>query len=310
MKELSEKLSVLRKRAGMIEFKSKEYQYLLNDKNEIIEIKLKKSGASEKIIENFMILANEIVGSHFFNLSLPAIYRVHEKPDLEKINNLFLELNKLKINTPRINHLTPLALQSFLEEVKDHPLSDYINDLLLKSMAKAKYSEINKGHYGLALNNYSHFTAPIRRYSDLFLHRLIKELILYPRELNKKINHYQTILKAICQQASLMEVKAETISREVDKYMVTKYMQNFLNEEFEGVITGMIKSGIFVTVKDGIEGFIPFRLLNSYYSFDEKTLTAINETTKKTYQLSNRISVKLVEVNVSLRQITFVLVDK
>jgi ribonuclease R len=92
--------------------------------------------------------------------------------------------------------------------------------------------------------------------------------------------------------------------------MVTKYMQNFLNEEFEGVITGMIKSGIFVTVKDGIEGFIPFRLLNSYYSFDEKTLTAINETTKKTYQLSNRISVKLVEVNVSLRQITFVLVDK
>lgn len=310
MKELSEKLSVLRKRAGMIEFKSKEYQYLLNDKNEIIEIKLKKSGASEKIIENFMILANEIVGSHFFNLSLPAIYRVHEKPDLEKINNLFLELNKLKIKTPRINHLTPLALQSFLEEVKDHPLSDYINDLLLKSMAKAKYSEINKGHYGLALNNYSHFTAPIRRYSDLFLHRLIKELILYPRELNKKINNYQTILKAICQQASLMEVKAETISREVDKYMVTKYMQNFLNEEFEGVITGMIKSGIFVTVKDGIEGFIPFRLLNSYYAFDEKTLTAINETTKKTYQLSNQISVKLVEVNVSLRQITFVLVDK
>ncbi len=307
MYELSLKLFQIRKKAGSLDFVSKEYQYILNDKHEIIDIKLKKQGKSERIIEAFMILANEIVSTHFSSLSLPSLYRTHDKPDQEKIKNLFQELNNLGVKTPRINHLTPLALQKFMDDVKDNPLEEYINDLILKSMAKAKYETFNRGHYGLSLKNYTHFTAPIRRYPDLMIHRLIKDLIIHPSNLTKKISHYEKINDEIAKQSSVMERKAESLSREVDKFMITKYMEKYLNYEFEGIISGMIQAGMFVRIDKGIEGMIPFRLLNDYFNFDEKNLTVTNVSKGTVYKFGDKIKVKLVDVNVGLRQITFTL---
>lgn len=307
MEELSNKLFKIRKKSGSLDFISKEYQYILNDKHEIVDIKLKKQDKSEKIIEAFMVLANEIISTHMSSLSLPSIYRTHDKPDQEKINILFSELNNLNIKTPRINHLTPLTLQKFMDDLKDNPLEEYINDLILKSMAKAKYETINKGHYGLALKNYTHFTAPIRRYSDLLLHRLIKELIIHPNNLLKKIKHFEKINEEAARQASLMERKAESLSREVDKFMIAKYMEKYLDYEFEGIISGMIHTGMFVQIDKGIEGMIPFRLLDDFFNYDEKSLTVTNVSKNKVYKFGDKIKVKLVEVNVSLRQITFML---
>ncbi len=307
MNELSNKLFQIRKKAGSLDFKTKEYQYLLNDKHEIIDIRLKEQGASERIIESFMVLANEIISTHMSSLNLPSLYRTHDKPDEEKIKTLFTELRSLDVKTPRINHLTPLALQKFMDEIKDSPLEEYINDLILKSMAKAKYETVNRGHYGLSLKSYTHFTAPIRRYSDLLLHRLIKELIIHPQNLLKKIKHFEKTNIEAAKQASLMERKAESLSREVDKYMITKYMEKYLNSEFEGIISGMIQTGMFVQIEKGIEGMIPFRLLYDYFSYDEKTMTVTNTSKNKVYKFGDKVKVKLVEVNLSLRQITFML---
>lgn len=308
MEELSNKLFSIRKKAGSLDFISKEYQYILNDNHEIIDIRLKKQGRSERIIEAFMILANEIISTHMSSLSLPSIYRTHDKPDEEKIKTLFTELNNLGVKTPRISHLTPLALQKFMDDIKDNPLEEYINDLILKSMAKAKYETINKGHYGLSLKSYTHFTAPIRRYSDLLLHRLIKELILHPNNLAKKIKHFENTNEEAAKQASLMERKAESLSREVDKFMITKYMEKYLNYEFEGIISGMIQTGFFVQIDKGIEGMVPFRYLNDYFNYDEKTLTVTNTSKNKIYKFGDKVKVKLIDVNVSLRQITFTLI--
>lgn len=309
MYDLSLKLLEIRKKAGELNFKSKEYQYILNDKHEIIDILLRKEGKSERIIESFMILANEIISTHMSSLSLPCLYRTHDKPDIDKIKNLFHELSVLNIKTPRLNHLTPLALRAFLEEMEDNPLEEYVNDLLLKSMAKAKYETINRGHYGLALKNYSHFTAPIRRYPDLMLHRLIKEFIIHPNNFNKKIKYYDKILPDIALKSSIMERKADQLSREVDKFMITKYMEKYINFEFKGIISGMISAGLFVRIDKGIEGMVPYRLLYDYFEFDEKSLTTTNLKTNKVYKFGDKVVVKLVEVNVSLRQITFTLVN-
>lgn len=303
MLDLSNLLAQKRYKRGALNFESEEYNYILSSDNKIVDIVLREQGISEKIIESFMILTNEVIGEHLAHLNLPNIYRIHPKPTLEKLNQLFVELEPYDINKPKHKSITPKTLQLLLKEVEESPLKYIINDLMLRAMNKAKYSINNEGHFGLASRYYSHFTAPIRRYPDLLLHRLVKDYLLESKDLNKKIKYYEKTIPAIAEHTSKMEKVAEIIEREVDKYKITEFMETKLNETFEGIITGFINAGFFVKINKGIEGMVPYRLETNVNYNNEIPIYANKEVLK----MGSLVKVKLVEANKELRQITFVL---
>ncbi len=307
MLELSKLLHQKREDKGSLNFYSEEYFYVLDEENHIIDILLREEGLSERLIESFMVLTNEVVSEHLAHLELPSIYRVHEKPVIEKLDFLFNELKAFDIERPKHKALTAKTLQTILKSVEDHPLKVVINEMMLKAMNKAKYDKINKGHFALASRYYSHFTAPIRRYPDLLLHRLVKDYLIHPNNLNQKIKYYDNTIAEIARHSSTMEKLAETIEREVDKLKIAEYMESKIGEEFEGVISGFIQSGFFVRINKGIEGMVPLKLTEQVvYNSDKGTLRL--KTGKTTLKMGSPVKVKLYEVNVSLRQITFKLV--
>lgn len=308
MLNLSKLLETKRHQRGALVFESVEYQYILDSNHDILDITVKEPGLTEGIIESFMILANEVVSTHLTVLDLPVIYRIHDKPSEEKLTLLYEQLKPLNIRVPKQKHFTAKGLQKLLESVQGNPLEQVVSDLFLKSMRKAKYDRYNVGHFGLASQFYSHFTSPIRRYPDLLLHRLVKAFLLHPDNLNEKIKHYEQVIPSIALHASEMEKKSDDLEREVDKLKIAEFMNKHIGEIYKGTISGMTKSGLFVRTDNGIEGMVHVRLLDDYYIYDEKRLTLTGERGKKVFRLGNKVKVKLVDVNVTLRQISFKLV--
>ncbi len=302
---LSELLRKNRFKRGAIDFDFPESKIVLNKNGYPIDISPYERRVSNKLIEEFMLLANETIAEHFFWLKTPFVYRVHELPDSEKVTILKEYLYELDIML-RISKggIRPSDLQRVLDSIEDFEIKQAVGSIMLRTLRQARYSPECLGHFGLAATYYCHFTSPIRRYPDLQIHRIIKEQISGKLS-DKRITHYENILYGVSDQCSVLERKAEMAEREVDDYYKAVFMSDKVGDEFEGHISGITNFGIFVELSNGVEGMISLESLPDYYIYNERSKTLVGETTKKVYKIGQKHKVKLIKVEVETRKIDF-----
>lgn len=307
MYDLHKILEEKRDEAGALDFSFKESKIILDEYGHVIDIKEEDRRVSNKIIESFMVLTNEVVGGHFANIEVPFLYRVHETPDDDKVSEFRSKLYSFGLNI-KGKDLYPKDFQNILKEVENTKLSFVINNLILRTMRKAEYRREPDIHFGLATENYSHFTAPIRRYSDLVIHRILKNSI---HNNYKKVNRsYLRKLDRIAEHVSETEIKAEEAERDVIALKKCEYMLDKVGDEYEGIISSITHFGIFVELNNTVEGLIHFRTLNDdYYRFNEEEYKIIGERTGKIFELGQEIKVRIDKVNIDLREIDFGLVE-
>ena len=310
--KMAELASILRKRRmkrGSIDFDFPETKVILNDKGEPIDIKPYDRNVATKLIEDFMLIANETVASHFFWQEIPFVYRTHENPDTEKIHKLSTFINNfgysLHIGADEVH---PKELQKLLEKIEGTDEEALISRLTLRSMKQARYTTACTGHFGLAASYYCHFTSPIRRYPDLQIHRIIKET-LRGRMNAKRIEHYEGILDEVAKQSSQMERRADEAERETIKLQKCEYMAKHIGEEFEGVISGVTEWGFFVELPNTVEGLVRVtELKDDFYQFYEDTYELVGEATNKRYKLGQKVKVVVESTDKLMRTIDFALV--
>lgn len=302
---LSELLRKNRFKRGAIDFDFPESKIVLNKNGYPIDISPYERRVSNKLIEEFMLLANETIAEHFFWLKTPFVYRVHELPDSEKVTILKEYLYELDIML-RISKggIRPSDLQRVLDSIEDFEIKQAVGSIMLRTLRQARYSPECLGHFGLAATYYCHFTSPIRRYPDLQIHRIIKEQISGKLS-DKRITHYENILYGVSDQSSVLERKAEMAERDVDDYYKAVFMSDKVGDEFEGHISGITNFGIFVELSNGVEGMISLESLPDYYIYYERSKTLVGETTKKVYKIGQKHKVKLIKVEVETRKIDF-----
>lgn len=306
MDELAVLLRARRHKRGSIDFDFPECKILVDEKCVPYDIKPYERNRATKIIEDFMLIANETIAEDFFWQELPFVYRTHDTPDPEKILKLGIFINNfgysIKMGQDEIH---PKELQKLLEKIEGSDEEMLISRLTLRSMKQAKYTNSCDGHFGLACKYYCHFTSPIRRYPDLQIHRIIKENI--NGKLNeKRIAHYNSILNEVAFLCSKNERRAEEAEREVDKLKKVEYMSQYIGEVFEGVVSGVTSWGMYVELPNTVEGMVKVTDLDDdYYFFDEEHYMLVGEHTKKTYKLGERIRVRLVNTDKILRTIDF-----
>lgn len=308
MEELSKLLRKRRFARGAIDFDFPEAKILLDEKGIPVKIIPYERNVATKIIEDFMLLANETIAESYFWQEIPFVYRVHENPDEEKMNKFGTFINNFGYSLHFSNGaIHPKELQKLLDKIEGTASEALISRLMLRSMKQAKYSTESSGHFGLSAPYYCHFTSPIRRYPDLQIHRIIKENIrkgISPR----RMKHYEEILPEVAAQSSHMERRAADAEREVEKLKKAQYMSKHLGEVFDGVISGVTKYGIYVELENTVEGLIHVTdLMDDYYIFDENSYSLIGETTKKVYKLGQKIRVEVETVDPVLKTIQFVL---
>jgi ribonuclease R len=310
MNELSQKLKVIRKQRGEIEFESSELGFIVDDKGRVLDVYERKTDEAEELIESMMLIANETVAFHMYHAELPGIYRIHEKPDTTKLRLALQTVAKLGFSVNMKQLGNPKPLQMLTKNTQDTPYSYIVHMALLRAMQKAKYSEQQSPHYGLGARYYSHFTSPIRRYPDLILHRMIHRLVLgESKSLKKDIYHFESILPEVAQHTSDQERKAIQMERDVAKLKSCEYMQDKIGQYFKGLISQMMPSGMFIKLDNGIEGFVPLRVLDDYYMYDESNLTFIGNRGKR-YRLGDRVKVELLDVDLAAKKMDFVIIDK
>lgn len=308
MRELSRLLRHKRVERGGLDFDFPESKVIFNEKGQIAEIRSVIREESHKIIEDFMLAANETVAEEYYWRDIPFLYRVHEKPDFDKWQELSRVLSNFSIllRAKDPDSIRPKALQGILETIKGKEEEMMLSNLILRSLKQAKYSVECGEHFGLASKYYTHFTSPIRRYPDLQIHRIIKEN-LFSQENEKRFAHYSRILPDVAMQSSLRERRADEAERDCMKLKKCQYMKNFLGECFSGNISGLTEYGIYVTLENGIEGMIPLRMLNDdYFVFIEKELITRGERSGKTFRIGDSISVLVYAVDTLSRTIDFV----
>ena len=308
MRELSRLLRHKRVERGGLDFDFPESKIIFNEKGQIAEIRSVIREESHKIIEDFMLAANETVAEEYYWRDIPFLYRVHEKPDFDKWQELSRILSNFSIllRAKDPDSIRPKALQGILEMIKGKEEEMMLSNLILRSLKQAKYSVECGEHFGLASKYYTHFTSPIRRYPDLQIHRIIKEN-LFSQENEKRFAHYSRILPDVAMQSSLRERRADEAERDCMKLKKCQYMKNFLGESFPGTISGLTEYGIYVTLENGIEGMIPLRMLNDdYFVFIEKELITRGERNGKTFRIGDSMSVLVYAVDTLSRTIDFV----
>ena len=310
MKECSDKLRQKMVSRGYIEFHSAEAKIIVDENCHPIEIKLREEGTGENIIENFMVAANESVGSFIYYQNLPGIYRVHDKPDEQRLISFFnfLSSRGYVVNGKK-KSITAKDLQDILKQLKDKPDAKILNDLAIRSQAKAMYSEINIGHFGLGSKCYSHFTSPIRRYPDLILHRLVKD---YTEHYSDKIIEYWAMnlpeMAIHCSEKEQDSVKCE---REVEDMKKAEYMESHIGEEFIGVISGVQEFGLFVELENTVEGLVKIEnMQKGTYNYSEESLSLIKAGTNEKYSFGDQVIVKVIAANKNNSTIDFELIKK
>lgn len=311
MKELADILREKRRKRGSIDFDFPESKIILDEKGRPIEVKAYERNSATKIIEDFMLIANETVAEDYFWQEIPFVYRTHENPDPEKIQKLGIFINNFG-HTIRIgqDEVHPKELQKLLKKIEGTAEEPLISRLTLRSMKQAKYTVSNDGHFGLATQYYCHFTSPIRRYPDLQIHRIIKENLRKGIS-DKRANHYNRILPEVASQSSAMERRADEAERDVEKLKKAQYMKKFIGEQFEGVISGITTWGLYVELPNTIEGMVKVtNLRDDYYFYDEESYTMIGEHTKKTYKLGQKVMIEVMGVDSLARTIDFELVEE
>lgn len=310
MKELADILREKRKSRGSIDFDFPESKIELDKEGNPISIKPYERRIANKIIEDFMLLANETVAQHFYWMEIPFVYRTHETPDPEKIMKLGTFIRNfgynIKVKTGD-NEIHPKEIQKLLGKIEGTPEEALLSRLTLRSMKRASYQTECMGHFGLACPYYCHFTSPIRRYPDLQIHRIIKEQ-LRGRMAGKRILHYEEILPEVAKHSSQMERRADEAERETEKLKKAQYMVSRIGEKFEGVISGVTAWGIYVELPNTVEGMVHVsRMAGDYYYYDEQAYEMIGRDTGRTYRLGQKVDVIVDDVDLQMKSVDFVL---
>ena len=303
MADLHAILEKMRVRRGALNFDTNEAKIIINDKGMPVDIVLRQRGVAERMIESFMLAANETVAEHFSKRKLPFIYRIHEEPKAEKLQKFLDYASIFGIHIHgTANKITQQALQEFMVKVENKPGADVLNMMLLRSMQQARYSEHNHGHYGLAAEYYTHFTSPIRRYPDLLVHRMIRE---YTQVTDEKIEHFRQVIPELATSSSTLERRAIDAERVVEAMKKAEYMEEYVGEEFEGVVSSVVKFGLFIELPNTIEGLIHITTLPEFYNYNERTMTLQGEKSGKVFRVGQPIKIKLVRADKETGDIDF-----
>lgn len=303
MVELHQILEAMRVKRGALNFDTQEAKILVNDKGLPVDVVLRQRGVAERMIESFMLAANECVAEAFARAGLPFIYRVHEEPKAEKLQTFIDYASAFGIQVQgTANKLSQEALQAFMARVEGSPGAEVLNMMLLRSMQQARYSEHNHGHYGLAADYYTHFTSPIRRYPDLLVHRMIRD---YQQVTQEKIDHFAQVIPGLAASSSQLERRAIDAERLVEAMKKAEYMAAYIGDVFDGVIASVVKFGMFVELPNTIEGLVHITNLPEYYHYNERTLSLHGERSGKVFRAGQPIRVRLVRADKETGDIDF-----
>lgn len=300
---LARQLSKRRREEGRIDFHFAETHVDLDAEGHPIGIGAYETNFANQLIEECMVAANEWVAEHFCSLSAPFLYRVHDAPDPEKLDNLLLLCRQIGLSVPSHLGQKPAQLAQVLEAVHDLPEGPALETAMLRAMAKAEYRAENQGHYGLALQNYCHFTSPIRRYPDLFIHRVIKGYLrgqVRPRK-------WRALAPERAVQCSVRERVAMAVERETTEQKVVEYMAAFVGETYKGRVTGFCGAGFFVALENTAEGMVPFRSLPDYFVYQEERLCAVGRQSGVVLHIGQEVEVRVARADVVRRQLDFAL---
>lgn len=310
MAKLKNILSEKRQKRGSLDFDLDEGKIILNERGVAIDVKLEERRFANVMIEEFMLIANETVAKEYFEKT-PFVYRVHDKPEADRMLELRTFLSGFGIHLPKGN-VTPLMLNRILHDIKGKRYEQIVSGMILRTMQKAVYSEDCRGHFGLALKYYCHFTSPIRRYPDLVIHRIIKNIIaknrekkefssIYIKDLNKRVSE-------VASHSSDTERLATELERSVDGLKKAEYMSYHIDEEFDGIISGVTSYGFYVRLKNTVEGLVRIdKLSNDYFDFDEKRYSLIGRHSGLRYTLGDYVKVKVSGVNIQRAETDFLL---
>ena len=311
MKELSGILRSRRHTRGSIDFDFPESKIILNAAGRAIDVQPYEANVATRIIEDFMLLANETVAKEYCEREIPFLYRTHENPDSDKMEKVLTFIRNQDIPVHKSHEeITPLEVQEILNEIEGEPTEPLISRLLLRSMKQARYTTGCSGHFGLAAKHYCHFTSPIRRYPDLQIHRIIKETIRGRMNQEKKM-YYAQILGDVADKTSTLERRAEEVERETVKLKKAEYMETRLGQNYEGIISGVTGWGLYVELPNTVEGLVHIStLMDDYYQFDEEAYCLVGEKTGHTYRLGQKVTVKVSQVDLSTKSIDFILKEE
>lgn len=307
--ELAKKIRKERAKKGAISFGSNEYKFTLDEDGKAIDVHKKELMQTNDLIEDFMLLANKAVAEFIHNqekklkIEIPFVYRIHDIPKVDQIKELadFLKKTGYHLSIKK-NKVSSRDLNNLLEKIEGEPEENLIATAMLKSMAKAIYSTQNIGHYGLAFEHYTHFTSPIRRYPDMMVHRLMKKYLAGENISPRSIKKYKELTSRSTQQ----EIAAVDAERNSVRYKFTEFMSDKIGEEFEGVISGITKWGVYVQIENGANGMISLRTLkNDYYDLDTKNYSLVGQKTRTKYSLGDKIKVRLIKTNIDRQLIDF-----
>ncbi|GGB89293.1 ribonuclease R [Staphylococcus nepalensis] len=309
-KDLSERLINMRKRRGEIDFDISEAKVLVNEEGIPTDVELRERGEGERLIESFMLAANETIAEHFDRLDVPFIYRVHEQPKSERLRQFFDFITNFGIMIKGTGEeIHPSTLQKIQQEVEGQPEQMVISTMMLRSMQQARYDDVNLGHFGLSAEHYTHFTSPIRRYPDLIVHRLIRKYLVDKTMDDKELNKWEELLPEIADHTSQRERRAIEAERDTDELKKAEYMVQHIGEEYEGIISSVANFGMFIELPNTIEGMVHVSdMTDDYYNFDERQMAMIGERQAKVFRIGDPVNIKVVNVDVDERMIDFQIV--
>ena len=310
MEELSALLRKRRKKRGAIDFDFPESKIELDENGKPVRIYPYEQNVATRIIEDFMLAANETVAQEYAQAGIPFVYRTHDTPDMEKMEPVLELVHRAGVKVKKSKEeIRPKEVQKTLKELEGKDSEDFFSRLILRSMKQAKYTTECTGHFGLAARYYCHFTSPIRRYPDLQIHRIIKEN-LRGKMTEAKMSHYEEILDEVARQSSAMERRAEEAERETVKMKKAEYMESQIGETFEGVISGVTDWGLYVELPNTVEGLVHVNsLMDDYYVYDSVHYTLTGERKKRSFAIGHKVKVRVAQADARERTVDFVLAD-
>lgn len=309
MEELAKILEKRREISGSLDLDIPESKITLDENGKAIDVGKYELTFANTIIEQFMLTANETIAEKFYWLEAPFVYRVHETPDMEKINELnkFLYNFGYKIKGSKDN-IHPREFAKVLEDIKGKQEEMVVSTLILRTLKVARYESENKGHFGISSKYYCHFTSPIRRYPDLFIHRIISMYLENGYNMGNKFqDEYDKIAESVAEQSSEREKIAKKVERDSIDLKKAEFMQDKIGEEYEGIVSSVTNFGIFVELDNTVEGLVKFENLgeNEYFIYDDEKKHLIGEKTGKTYKIGDKVRVRVIDANKETRKVAF-----
>ncbi|MGX7068401.1 ribonuclease R [Gemella bergeri] len=305
--ELSKKIRDNREKRGAIDFDKIESKIVVDKNGDVLDVVPRERGVAERLIEDFMLSANEVIGEHFYWMQIPFIYRIHEEPKIQKLRQFFDIASSFGYRVKgNIEEIEPYMLANMLRKFKGEVIEPMLSTILLRTMNQARYSTENIGHFALAAKYYTHFTSPIRRYPDLLVHRMIRTYLFKGDVSEKTLIHNAEKLPYLAEISSKYEKRAVDCERDVDRMKKCEYILKYQERTFRGMVSGVTNFGIFVTLENTIEGLVHIKAMtDDYYTYDEKNMFLIGRRNKKIYRLGDEVIVKVVNVDVDNQEIDF-----